>query len=219
MTVYQLPKENLFPHPALADKNGLLAVGGDLNPGRLLLAYANGIFPWYSQGYPILWWSPDPRCVLFPAEFKTSKSLRQSIRREKYSFRVNTAFDEVIEACASAQDRSDLPGWLTEEMKDAYKHLYRLGYVWSVETWADDQLAGGLYGVKIGSLFCGESMFYHRRDASKAALKFLCENAGNLEIEVIDVQECTQHLLSLGARNMERVAFLNMLELMMNSEK
>ncbi|HKK67563.1 MAG TPA: leucyl/phenylalanyl-tRNA--protein transferase [Bacteroidales bacterium] len=212
MPVYQLPDEIVFPHPSLAEEDGLLAVGGDLTPERLLLAYENGIFPWYNAGDPILWWSPDPRCVLFPGKFKHSKSLRQSIRREHYEFSMNTAFDEVIEACSSASDRKHRLTWLTGEMKAAYKHLHRLNYAWSVETWCLGELAGGLYGVKSGSVFSGESMFYYQRDASKAALNYLCENAASLGIKMIDVQQSTKHLLSLGAEEIPRSEFLEMLK-------
>ncbi|MFO7790246.1 MAG: leucyl/phenylalanyl-tRNA--protein transferase [Bacteroidota bacterium] len=211
MPVYQLPEENVFPHPSLAEDDGLLAVGGDLSPERLILAYSNGIFPWYSEGTPILWWSPDPRTVLYPDEFKTSKSLRQSIRRENYAFSINKNFGDVIEACASVPRLHDDNTWITNKMKAAYKRLHNMNYAWSVETWSSGKLAGGLYGIKIGSLFSGESMFYRKQDASKAALKYLCENAENLNITMIDVQQSTQHLLSLGAKEITRADFLKAL--------
>jgi leucyl/phenylalanyl-tRNA--protein transferase len=212
MPVYQLPDDIVFPYPSLAEEDGLLAVGGDLSVERLLLAYENGIFPWFNPGDPILWWSPDPRCVLFPEKFVTSKSLRQSIRREKYQFQMNTAFDKVVEACSTAQGRKQGMTWLTDEMKAAYKKLHKLHYAWSVETYSDGELVGGLYGVKSGSVFSGESMFHYRRDASKAALRYLCENAPSLGIKLIDVQQSTKHLLSLGAEEIPRVDFLNRLK-------
>ncbi len=208
MPVYQLDEHIRFPHPAYAEPDGLLAVGGDLSPERLVLAYSNGIFPWYNAEDPILWWSPDPRTVLFPKEFKASKSLKQSIRKFNYQFKLNSDFEGVIRACAAVPRKEQDGTWITDEMLNAYKVLNDQNYAFSVETYADDKLVGGLYGVKVGGVFSGESMFHLQRDASKAALYFLCLYADKLGIQMIDVQQSTSHLLSLGAKDMARDEFL-----------
>ncbi|PIF01959.1 MAG: leucyl/phenylalanyl-tRNA--protein transferase [Draconibacterium sp.] len=208
MPVYQLDSGTWFPSPELADDEGLLAVGGDLTAERLMLAYAHGIFPWYNEGDPILWWSPNPRTVLFPQDFKASKSLKQSIRKYNYHFRINHAFEKVIDFCSEIPRKGQEGTWLLPEMKVAYIQLNKLGYAWSVETYCEEELVGGLYGVQSGTLFSGESMFYRQTDASKAALYFLCLHAKQLGIELIDVQQETSHLLSLGAKNMTRSEFL-----------
>lgn len=214
MPVYRLTGEIVFPHPKLADEDGLLAVGGDLSDERLVLAYTYGIFPWFNEGEPVLWWSPDPRCVLYPGDFRESKSLRQSIRRENYEFTFNKAFDEVINRCANAGRKSSSETWITKDMKQAYKSLNRAGYAYSVETWSNGVLAGGLYGVQVGDIFSGESMFYEKKDASKSALRFLCKTADKTGIRIIDVQQCTNHLMSLGAKSVSRDDYLKLINVL-----
>lgn len=197
-----------FPpvHRALSEPDGLLAAGGDLSPMRLLAAYRRGIFPWYSRGQPILWWSPDPRAVLMPGELKVSRSLLKSCRNRGFITRLDTSFRDVIRACGSTELR---PGgtWLSPEMRAAYIKLHRLGFAHSVETWLDGRLVGGLYGVALGRVFFGESMFSIERDASKVALKRLCEELLARGFHMIDCQMSTPHLLSLGARLIPRAEF------------
>jgi leucyl/phenylalanyl-tRNA---protein transferase len=195
---------------ALREPDGLLAAGGDLSPARLMAAYRRGIFPWYSRGQPILWWCPDPRAVLLPAEFKLSKSLSKSIRNKGFEPRIDTAFREVIRMCGSPELR---PGgtWLSAEMRAAYGRLHKLGYAHSVETWLGDRLVGGLYGVAVGGVFFGESMFSTERDASKMALKHLCDRLIRCGFHMIDCQMATPHLLSLGARLIPRSQFIEWL--------
>ena len=192
---------------ALTEPNGLLAAGGDLEPQRILAAYRRGIFPWYSAGEPVLWWSPDPRMVLLPDQLKVSRSLAKTLRTAGYEVRLDTAFDEVIHACA-VKPRDGQPGtWITAEMQDAYRALHRLGYAHSVETWMDGKLAGGLYGIALGQAFYGESMFSHARDTSKIALAHLCAHLKRRGFGIIDCQMETAHLASLGARPIPRRNF------------
>lgn len=206
------------PHNALAEPNGLLAAGGDLSPPRLLAAYRRGIFPWYSPGDPILWWSPDPRLVLFPAELKISRSLAKTLRNKAYSVRLDTAFAAVTRACAQTP-RNGQPGtWITVEMQTAYGEMHRLGYAHSVETWIDGRLAGGLYGMALGRVFYGESMFSLKPDASKVALAHLCVYLERLGFGIIDCQMETPHLISLGARPISRDAFLAALDRFVTTE-
>jgi len=195
---------------ALREPDGLLAAGGDLSSSRLLAAYRRGIFPWYSRGQPILWWSPDPRAVLVPEEMKISRSLAKTIRNRGFETRVDTAFRDVIRACGSSELR---PGgtWLSPEMRDAYVRLHQLGYAHSVETWLEGSLVGGLYGVSLGAMFFGESMFSVERDASKVALKRLCDELVARHINWIDCQMATPHLLSLGAKLIPRREFVTQL--------
>jgi leucyl/phenylalanyl-tRNA--protein transferase len=195
---------------ALQDPPGLLAVGGDLSPERLAAAYARGIFPWYSKGEPVLWWSPDPREVLWPAEFHRSRSLAKRLKRGEFRITHNAAFAEVITACAGPRRRA-AGTWITEEMRQAYIELHRLGMAHSVEAWVDGVLTGGLYGVKSGRVFSGESMFSRRPDASKAALSWLVDHCPALGIELIDCQMPSEHLRSLGSRPMPRERFLEFL--------
>lgn len=195
---------------ALREPDGLLAAGGDLSTERLLAAYRRGIFPWYSPGQPILWWSPDPRAVLEPTEFKRSRSLDKSIRNRGYETRLDTAFEEVMRACGSSALRPQ-GTWISAAMIAAYGRLYRAGYAHSVETWRDGQLVGGLYGVAFGRMFCGESMFSAARDASKVALQRLCDELLARDYALIDCQMTTPHLLSLGARTLPRSAYLDRL--------
>jgi len=196
---------------ALREPDGLLAAGGDLSPPRLIAAYQRGIFPWYSHGQPILWWCPDPRAVLLPGEFKTSRSLAKNIRNRGFETRIDTSFDAVIRACGSSQVR---PGgtWLSVEMRAAYNNLHQLGYAHSFETWHEDRLVGGLYGVAIGRVFYGESMFSLERDASKVALRRLCDELLARDFHMIDCQMATPHLLGLGAQLIPRSDFIDLLQ-------
>jgi leucyl/phenylalanyl-tRNA---protein transferase len=209
-----LSEAPVFPplETALAQPNGLLAAGGDLDPRRILAAYRCGIFPWYSAGEPILWWSPDPRMVLLPENLKISNSLAKTLRNASYEVRLDTAFDDVIHACA-VKPRDGQPGtWITADMQEAYRALHRLGYAHSVETWMAGKLAGGLYGIALGQAFYGESMFSHVRDASKIALAHLCAHLKRRGFGIIDCQMETAHLASLGARPIPRRDFVARLE-------
>jgi leucyl/phenylalanyl-tRNA--protein transferase len=188
---------------ALRRPNGLLCAGGDLSPERLLEAYRRGIFPWFSEGEPILWWSPDPRMVLFPEELKVSRSLARTLRRGGYEVRLDTAFAEVIHACGQPRPGQD-GTWITPQMQQAYCRLHDLGHAHSVETWIDGSLAGGLYGLAIGRAFYGESMFTRVTDASKIALAHLARHLERRGFAVIDCQMKTAHLASLGAREIRR---------------
>jgi len=191
---------------ALVEPDGLLAAGGDLSPLRLLAAYRRGIFPWYSRGQPILWWCPDPRAVMMPDRLKVSRSLVKSSRNRGFETRLDTSFRDVIRACGSSELR---PGgtWLSPEMRAAYIKLHKLGFAHSVETWLGDRLVGGLYGVALGQMFFGESMFCTERDASKVALKRLCEELLTRGFRMIDCQMSTPHLISLGAEMIPRIDF------------
>jgi leucyl/phenylalanyl-tRNA---protein transferase len=191
---------------ALASPNGLLCAGGDLSPQRLIDAYSRGIFPWYSDGDPILWWSPDPRMVLFPAELRVSRSLRKTITHGIYETRYDTAFRDVIEQC-SAPRNGQSGTWIVPEMIDAYTRLHELGFAHSVESWRDGELVGGLYGLALGQAFFGESMFSRADDASKVALVRLVERLKAAGCRIIDCQQATAHLASLGARQIPRAEF------------
>ena len=195
---------------ALRSPNGLLCAGGDLSPDRLVEAYRLGIFPWFSEGDPILWWSPDPRMVLFPEELKVSRSLRKAVARGSYEMRADTAFAEVMSRCAAP--RAGQGGtWILPEMIAAYSRLHERGLAHSVESWLDGELVGGLYGVSLGGVFFGESMFARAPDASKVALVHLVERLRAAECRVIDCQQATAHLASLGAREIPRAAFAQLL--------
>lgn len=213
MPVFRLSRDLIFPPPALSEPDGLLAVGGDLSVKRLLLAYSMGIFPWYSDDAPILWWSPDPRLVLFPAELHVPRSLRQTIRKEQFRVTFDTAFERVIRACAERHEDTKGDTWITDEMIDAYLRLHRAGYAHSVESWsADGSLAGGLYGVSLGSVFFGESMFARVSDASKVAFVTLVERVRQEGCSMIDCQMTTHHLQRFGAREIPREVFLHILD-------
>ena len=202
-----------FPHPdrALTEPDGLLAAGGNLTPRRLLRAYRMGIFPWYSADQPILWWSPDPRLVLLPECLKVSRSLRKTLRKGLFAITADTAFEQVVAACAGP--RQGEPGtWITSEMFRAYCRLHRLGHAHSIETWQQGELVGGLYGVALGQVFYGESMFSWISDASKIALVALTAQLQRWEFAVIDCQVTTAHLLSMGAVDIPRSSFLQLLE-------
>jgi len=204
----------VFPPVKLANKDGLLAVGGDLSPERLVLAYQNGIFPWYGEEDLILWWSPDPRMVLFPAEIKISKSMRSLIRKDLYDITENQAFEQVIHHCANVPRSGQNGTWLHDEMIEAYTELFRLGKAFSVEVWnKDGKLVGGLYGVKSNDrVISGESMFHLEPNTSKLAFIYLARQAVERDIDVIDCQLYTDHLASLGAREIPRTEFLKYLQ-------
>lgn len=205
--------DNAFPpvEQALLQPNGLLAAGGDLSPARLLEAYRHGIFPWFSAGDPILWWSPDPRMVLIPQELKVSHSLRKTLHRGKYEVRTDTAFEQVMRACAAPRDEEG-GTWIQEEIIAAYVRLRRMGIAHSIETWVNGELAGGLYGVSIGRMFYGESMFSYKTDASKIALAHLCKQLERWNFGMIDCQMNTAHLASMGAHEIPRRQFITRLQ-------
>lgn len=197
---------------ALREPNGLLCAGGDLSPARIIDAYRQGIFPWFSAGEPILWWSPDPRMVLFPAEFRISRSLRRTLRADRYEVQLDGAFADVIRACAETP-RPGQPGtWITTEMQRAYQQLFELGIAHSVEVWAEGRLLGGLYGLAIGRMFYGESMFSRQSDASKIAAAHLARFLEAQGFGMIDCQMNTPHLASLGAREIPRGDFIARLQ-------
>jgi leucyl/phenylalanyl-tRNA--protein transferase len=212
MPVYLLSDDLVFPPPLLAPKEGLLAVGGDLSQERLLLAYRKGIFPWYSRYEPILWWSPDPRLVLYPAELKISKSLQKTIKKGLFRVTMDQAFEAVIKACAHSRTRLNEGTWIVEEMIDAYCRLHEAGFAHSVEAWQNDRLAGGLYGVSLGRCFFGESMFTRISNASKVAFVALVKHLLALSFDLIDCQVTTSHLLRFGAREIPRARYLKELE-------
>lgn len=196
-----------FPDPSEASAEGLLAIGGDLSPERLLHAYSEGIFPWFQDEEPLLWWSPDPRFVLFPEDLKVSKSMRQVLKKDNFKVTINKAFKAVVENCAKVK-RNDQDGtWITDNMVDAYYKLHQLGYAKSIEVWENDELIGGLYGIEVNdSVFCGESMFAKVSNASKVGFITFVQNSN---YKLIDCQLHTKHLESLGAKNMSRKEFLN----------
>jgi leucyl/phenylalanyl-tRNA--protein transferase len=202
----------VFPPPDYADPSGLIAVGGDLSHERLLEAYRVGIFPWYSDDQPILWWSPDPRFVLELNEFKPSRSLRRTLRRNIFQVTFDRYFEEVITACAAVPREGQSGTWITTEMRDAYIGLYGLGYAHSVEAWYANKLVGGLYGVSLGKAFFGESMFHYKTDASKVALAVLVEKLKSWGFHFIDSQMTTDHMQRLGAKEMSRRIFLKKLQ-------
>ena len=203
--VFRLPDDEIvFPNPELADEDGLLAIGGDLSAERLILAYEHGIFPWFSEGDPICWYSPHERCVIYPDKIKITKSMKQVLKNAGFKVTANQAFEKVIANCAKTP-RKDQPGtWITKEMQDAYINLHQLGYAHSVEVWKANELVGGLYGIAIGKVFCGESMFSLVSNASKVALIFLCQQT---DFELLDCQLPNEHLLSLGAEMMDRKTY------------
>jgi leucyl/phenylalanyl-tRNA--protein transferase len=210
MPLFALDHELLFPPVQLAEPDGLLAVGGDLSQERLLLAYRSGIFPWY-EGDHILWWSPDPRCVLFPDELKVSKSMRQLIKKKLFTFTIDKAFREVIANCKTIARRGQESTWITDEVKEAYIGLHEAGHAHSAEAWLDGQLAGGLYGIRMGKAFFGESMFNKVSNASKYAFTCYTEHLRAGGVELIDCQVHTEHLESLGARMIPREEFIERL--------
>ena len=201
-----------FPDLDEADESGLLAIGGDLSIERLKLAYSKGIFPWYEDGMPILWWSPDPRMVLFPEKMIISHSLRQSIKKQQFTVTIDHAFEKVIRNCAKTTRKGEDGTWITTEMQNAYIRLHEAGYAHSAEAWLDGELVGGLYGVALGKAFFGESMFHHVTNASKVALFELVEKLSSWNFEIIDAQVYTNHLESLGGEMIPRGEYIHILE-------
>lgn len=207
--VFQLaPHIIMFPDPALADDDGLLAIGGDLSEERLKLAYSNGIFPWYSEGEPILWYSPHERCVIFPEKIKVSKSMEQVFKRNVFTITIDRDFKSVIMHCANVPRKDQDGTWITNDMQQAYINLHEKGIAHSVEVWNADKLAGGLYGLRINNVFCGESMFSNEPNASKAALVWLCRH---MDFKLIDCQLPNPHLMSMGAEMISREKYLEIL--------
>jgi leucyl/phenylalanyl-tRNA--protein transferase len=211
MPVYLLDSSLLFPHPNLAEEDGLLAIGGDLSKERLLLAYGSGIFPWYSEGYPIMWFSPDPRLVIELGSVHLSKRLMKTIRSGAFEVRFDTAFEEVMRLCAVTDRKGQAGTWITGDMLRAYADLHRDGYAHSVETYRDGELVGGLYGLSLGGVFFGESMFHKERDASKVALYYLERFLAANDFDFIDSQVPNSHMRSLGGKEISRDEFLSRL--------
>ncbi len=223
---YQLPTGSVacidgdcdFPplNDALVDPNGLIAIGGDLSPARLLLAYQHGIFPWFSENEPILWWSPNPRMVLFLEALKVSNSLKKTIKKQIFEIKFNANFREVMMACSQTPRDGQAGTWITETMIEAYCELHKLGFAISAEAWQNGVLVGGCYGVKIGCMFYGESMFHHVTDASKVAFVHLAEHLKNAGVGLIDCQMKTAHLASFGAQEISRDEFITALNRLTN---
>lgn len=212
MAIYRLPDTGIsFPDPGEAEADGLLAVGGDLTPHRLVAAYSLGLFPWYHEDTPPLWWTPDPRCILLPEEFHLPRSLARVMRSGRFTFSFDKAFDEVIRGCAGPRGKYD-GTWLLPEVIEAYIALHKLGVAHSAEAWQGEELAGGLYGIALGSAFFGESMFFRKPDASKAAFAYLVTNLRESGFTLIDCQQVTSHLLRFGARPVPRGEFMNRLK-------
>jgi leucyl/phenylalanyl-tRNA--protein transferase len=210
--IAEIGMPHIFPDVKEGSDEGLLAYGGDLDPNRLLVAYRKGILPWYSPEDPILWWSPNPRLVLYPSEFKTSKSLKRVIRNRGYEVKFDTNFDAVIKHCGDIPREGQYGTWLSRDMKEAYIKLHHMGFAHSIETYYQGELVGGLYGISIGKVFFGESMFALMPDASKVALKFLVDTLIDENFDLIDCQVETPHLVSLGARLIDRDDFLEQLD-------
>ena len=206
-----LTNDLYFPSVENATEEGLLAVGGDLSPERLILAYKSGIFPWFNEGSLILWWSPDPRMVLFPKRIKISKSMRKVVKSNQFSYTKNNCFEAVIDQCALTKREGQEGTWITNEMKEAYLKLHELGYAQSYEIWQDDKMVGGLYGIDLGHVFCGESMFSLVSNASKFAFIKLADELHQKKYSLIDCQLYTKHLESLGAEEIPRSRFIEIL--------
>ncbi len=211
MPVYRLPDSHVFPPPDHAEPDGLLAIGGDLHPDRLLLAYASGIFPWYGPRMPILWFSPDPRFVIRIPSFYVGRSIRKRVKRGDYTITMDQAFAKVIASCRTTPRPGQDGTWITADMQRAYIQLHRLGHAHSVEAWRDGELVGGLYGVAMGRMFAGESMFAHAPDASKVAFVWLVHQLAEWGFGIVDCQVHTEHLARFGAEDMPRTEFLDAL--------
>ncbi len=219
MPVYQLPEDDyVFPDPNDAEEDGLIAIGGDLNPERIAIAYINGIFPWFNPEDPILWWSPNPRTILYPNQFQISKSLNRVLKSGKFIVKFDTNFTSVIEKCSKTIRKEETDTWISDEIISAYTQFHNLGLAHSVETYFEGNLVGGLYGISIGKAFFGESMFSIMPDASKIALLKLCEWLTFKEFHFIDCQMHTQHLISLGAVDISREKYLEILEKALNQK-
>ncbi len=212
MPLFRLSERLDFPPAWLARSDGLLCIGGDLSAQRILLAYENGIFPWFSENEPILWWSPDPRLVLFPGNIKISKSLNKKIKGNFFHLTIDHAFEETILSCSKPRKKEYAGTWLVEEMIEAYVQLHKLGYAHSIEAWKEGRLVGGLYGLCLGGIFFGESMFSFERDASKIALAALACHLKQHRFDLIDCQVTTNHLLSLGATEISRNSYLDIIQ-------
>jgi leucyl/phenylalanyl-tRNA--protein transferase len=209
--MYRLTDALLFPSPEQASAEGIVAVGGDLQPERVMLAYKKGIFPWFESDDFLLWWSPDPRMVLFPDQLKISKSMRTVLRKKQFEVTFNKAFDQVVEACAKVKRFGQNGTWITPGLMEVYSTLHTQGHAHSVEVWEEGSLVGGLYGIDLGTVFCGESMFSKSSNASKVALIFLVKELKKNKYELIDCQVPTQHLASMGAEPISRTKFLTFL--------
>lgn len=207
-----LGDELIFPSAENSTERGIVAIGGDLSPDRLMLAYRNGIFPWFNEEDPIIWWSLDPRMVIFPDKLKVSKSMRSLIKKEAYQVTYNQSFVKVIEACSQIPRSGQYGTWITKEMKDAYIRLNQLGYAYSVEVWDEEELVGGLYGVKVGGVFSGESMFSLKSNASKYGFITFINKAKKEGLKLIDCQQESNHLRSLGGETISRTEYLSFLE-------
>ena len=210
--IFLLSDDVIFPDPKLADAHGLLAIGGDLSAERLLLAYENGIFPWYSEDQPILWFSPDPRLVLFPAKIIVSRSLKKTINKKVFDIRFDSNFEEVIVECSKIERKDQDGTWITNNMIEAYIDLHNQGYAHSVEAYFEGSLVGGLYGVSLGGAFFGESMFHTMTDASKVALYYLVDKLKDWDFDFIDSQVVTEHMKNLGAEEITRTKYLELLK-------
>lgn len=219
MPVFQLTDHILFPPPSLAEESGLLAVGGDLRPERILAAYRRGIFPWYSEGDPLLWWCTSPRLILFPNELIVSKRLARKIRRHPFEVSFDRDFKQVISCCATNRTEQGEQTWIVAEMQTAFIELHRMGYGHSVECWQGSTLAGGLYGLRLGGVFFGESMFTRVTDASKIAFVYLVDQLKRKGVRLIDCQMTTQHLLRFGAREIRGKKFQQLLDRLIQSTK
>ena len=211
MPVFQLDESISFPPPQMARDDGLLAVGGDLSPERLVLAYKLGLFPWYGEDEPILWWSPDPRCVLIPENVYVSRRLERIIKQNRFRLTCNRAFEQVVEACAKVRVHNGEETWLIQEMQTAYQELHKQGFAHSVEAWCGDELVGGLYGVALGKCFFGESMFHYQPNASKVILVQLARYLAREGFALFDCQVTNPHLISMGASHLSREDFLERL--------
>ena len=209
--MYRLTDALLFPSPEQASAEGIVAVGGDLQPERVMLAYRKGIFPWFESDDFLLWWSPDPRMVLFPDRLKVSKSMRTVLRKKQFEVTFNKAFDQVVEDCAKVKRFGQNGTWITPGLMEVYSSLHTQGHAHSVEVWEEGSLVGGLYGIDLGTVFCGESMFSKSSNASKVALIFLVKELKKNKYELIDCQVPTQHLASMGAEPISRTEFLTFL--------
>ena len=206
-----LTNDIIFPDLSEADEDGILAIGGDLSVERLLCAYRNGIFPWYNEDDPIIWWSPDPRCVLFPDKLRVTKSMKQVLQNGRFRFTINKAFPKVINACKTVDRKDGFGTWINQDIVDAYTKLHEAGYALSAETWREGMLVGGLYGIKLGNVFFGESMFSTESNASKFAFINLVNQLKKNGLQLIDCQQKTEHLMSLGAEMMSRAEFIRIL--------
>ncbi len=210
--MYWLQEELIFPHASLSNEDGLLAVGGDLSPERILLAYKNGIFPWFNPGELFLWWSPNPRFVLFPENLKVSKSMRPYFNQKKFTVKYDTCFEQVISHCSQSKRKGQNGTWITDEMIEAYIRLHKMGWAHSVEVYSEDELVGGLYGIAMGKVFFGESMFANATNASKFGFISLVRQLTKRGYTLIDCQQETPHLASLGAEAIPREIFLNLMD-------